>query len=126
MILIGDGPGGLVALAAGAVDPRVTRVAAVGTLASYLSDQPYAGQRLGIMAPGIVRDVGDVAHLAALNAPRRVVIAGGVGGDGKPLGLEQLRDAYRPASLAWETTDPARGLSLLPSPDPAGVLRALK
>ena len=38
------------------------------------------------MAPGIVRDVGDVADLAALIAPRRVVIAGGVGGDGKPLG----------------------------------------
>jgi hypothetical protein len=126
VILIGNGPGGLVALCAGAVDARVTRVAAIGSLASYLSDQPYIGQRLGIMAPGIVRDVGDVAHIAALNAPRRVVIAGGVGGDGKPLGLEQLRDAYRPASTAWESTESVRGLSLLPSPDPAGVLRALK
>ena len=34
---------------------------------------------MGVMAPGILRDVGDVAHLAALAAPRRVVIAGAGG-----------------------------------------------
>lgn len=98
VIVIGDGPAGLVALAAAATDSRITRVAAVGTLASYITDEPYTGQRLGVMAPGIVREVGDVAHLAALAAPRRVVIAGGVGGGGKPLGVDALRAAYRPAS----------------------------
>ena len=59
------------ALSAGAVDPRITHVAAVDTLASYVSDVPYQGQRLGVIAPGILREVGDVAHLAALCAPRR-------------------------------------------------------
>ena len=48
------------------------------SLASYVTDAPYKSQRLGLMAPGILREVGDIAHLAALCLPRRVVIAGGV------------------------------------------------
>jgi cephalosporin-C deacetylase-like acetyl esterase len=126
VVLIGDGPGGLVALAAAAVDPRIARVAAVGTLASYLSDGPYVGQRLGVMAPGIVRDVGDVAHLASLAAPRRVVIAGGVAGDGRPIAAEQLRWSYRAASRAWGLLDAGREFSLLEVKDPAGVVEALR
>ena len=61
----------------------MTRVAAIGTLASYVTDKPYVGQNLGVMAPGILRDVGDVAQIAALIAPRRLIIAGGVSGDGR-------------------------------------------
>src|SRR5262249_41900379 len=74
--LIGLGPGGLVALAAAATDPRISKVAGVESLASFVSDEPYRGQRLGVIVPGILRDVGDIPHLAALVAPRRVVIAG--------------------------------------------------
>jgi dienelactone hydrolase len=94
--LIGQGPAGLVALCAAAVDreQRVAQVAAVGTLASYISDVPYEGQRVGVLAPGIVRDVGDVPQLAALALPRRVVIAGGVSGGGEVLGEEELSRAY--------------------------------
>src|SRR5262249_36143908 len=86
--VIGEGPAGLVALCAAATDTRITKVAAVNTLASYVTEEPYVGQRLGVMAPGMLRDVGDVAHIAALVAPRRVVIAGGVAGNGKPLTAE--------------------------------------
>jgi hypothetical protein len=94
--LVGQGPAGLVALCAAAVDreQRIAQVAAVGTLASYISDVPYEGQRVGVLAPGIVRDVGDVPHLAALALPRRVVIAGGVSGGGDALGEEELSQAY--------------------------------
>ena len=126
VVLIGDGPGGLVALCAAAVDRRVTRVAAVGTLASYLADGPYVGQRLGIMAPGIVREVGDVAHLAALVAPRRVVIAGGVAGDGKPLAADRLRESYRAASRVWALLDAGREFSKFEAIDPVGVVEALR
>ena len=91
VVVIGSGPGGLVALSAGAVDKRITKIAAVGTLASFITEEPYEGQRLGVMAPGILRTVGDVASLAALCAPRRVVAAGGVAGNGKlALTNEQL------------------------------------
>ena len=58
-----------------------------------------------------------------MNAPRRLVIAGGVGGDGTPLGAEPLRVSYRPASLAWEAMDAAKAMTLLESTDPAEVLR---
>lgn len=94
--VIGQGPAGLVALCAAAVDDRqrIAQAAAVGTLASYISDVPYENQRVGIMAPGIVRDVGDVPHLAALALPKRVVIAGGVTGAGATLNAEQLQSAY--------------------------------
>jgi cephalosporin-C deacetylase-like acetyl esterase len=114
--VIGEGPAGLVALCAAAVDDRITKAAAVGTLASFVSDEPYVGQRLGVMAPGILRDVGDVAHIAALAGPKRVVIAGGVEANGKPLTADQLREAYRPAA----------GVTILDDTDPAKVVAALK
>lgn len=102
VVVIGEGAAGLVALAAGATDDRITGVAAVNTLASFISDEPYTGQRLGTLAPGILRDVGDVAHLAALCAGKRVVIAGGVSGSGKPLPPDQLATAYAPATTLFK------------------------
>lgn len=108
--VIGEGPAGLVALCAAATDDRITKAVAIGTLASFVSDEPFVGQRLGTMVPGMLRDVGDVAHLAALAGPKRVVIAGGVGANGKPLPAEKLREAYRPATgvTILDTTDPAK------------------
>jgi cephalosporin-C deacetylase-like acetyl esterase len=97
IVVIGEGPAGLIALCAAATEKRITKVAAIESLASFVSEEPYVGQRLGLMAPGILRDVGDVAHVAALAAPKRVVIVGGVSGGGTKLTLEQLKAAYRPA-----------------------------
>ena len=83
--VVGFGSAGITALAVSAVDPRVTHCVTVDTLASYLTDSPYVGQRLAIMIPRMVPDVGDVAHLASLSQAKRLVIAGGVLGDGKAL-----------------------------------------
>jgi sugar lactone lactonase YvrE/dienelactone hydrolase len=104
LIIIGEGPAGLVALAAGAIasEKTVGAVVAVDTLASFVTDEPYTNQRLGTLAPGILRDVGDVGHLAALCAPRRVVIAGGVSGGGKALKADELAAAYEPAAKAFK------------------------
>ena len=74
--IVGVGPASLVALCTAALDARINRVATIGGLSSYVSDVPYENQRLGIMVPGILRNVGDIPHLAALTAPRRLVIAG--------------------------------------------------
>ena len=126
IIVIGEGPAGLVALCAAATDKRITKAAAVGTLASYVSDVPYEGQRLGIMAPGVLRDVGDVAHIAALAAPKRIVIAGGVMGNGKMLTGEQLRAAYSPASKVWELLKAEKELVIEEKTDAAKVIAALK
>ncbi len=126
VVVIGEGPAGLVALAAAAVDPRITKVAAVRTLASYITEVPYEGQRLGVMAPGIVRHVGDVADLAALVAPRRLVIAGGVAGSGTALSLERLEDTYRRATRIWDLQGARRELTLIENSSPAQVLEALR
>lgn len=123
--VIGEGPAGLVALCAAATDSRIQQVGMVGTLASYVTETPYTNQRLGIMVPGIMRDIGDVAHLAALVAPRPVVIAGGVLGDGKPLDAKGLSAKYAFAEIVWKTHQAADALRILDSRNPADIWNAL-
>ncbi|HVL14827.1 MAG TPA: SMP-30/gluconolactonase/LRE family protein, partial [Gemmata sp.] len=96
--VVGEGPAGLVALCAAATDTRISTVATVNSLTSFATDEPYTAQRLGTLAPGILRDVGDVGHIAALSAGKRVVIAGGVSPTGKALKPDELAAAYKPAA----------------------------
>ena len=111
--VIGVGTAGPVVLAAAAVDKRITRVATVNSLASYISNVPYRGQRLGLMAPGILRDVGDIPQIAALISPRPLTIAGGVTGGGEVLDEAKLKSAYH-----WTT-----GVYGLTAKDPALTIR---
>ena len=92
--VVGVGTAGPVVLCAAAVDTRITRVATVNSLSSYISDVPYRGQRFGVLAPGILRDVGDIEHIASLVAPRPLTIAGGVTGSGVALDDAGLTSAY--------------------------------
>lgn len=92
--LVGTDACGPLVLAAAAIDERIEHVVTINALASYLSDVPYRKQRLGVMIPGILRDTGDLPHLAALIAPRPLLITGGVQGDGSALTAAQLKDAY--------------------------------
>lgn len=91
--LVGIGPAAVVALGASIYTPKVTNTVVVDGLVSHLSDQPYVGQRMGIMAPGIVRDVGDIPQLMALVAPRKLACIGGVKGNGAALTTEQVEQA---------------------------------
>ena len=124
--LVGHGPAGIVALTAAACDSRITNVALVDSLVSYVTDAPYKNQRLGLMAPGMLREVGDVPHLAALCLPRRVVIAGGVFGDGTKLTAEELRRTFAPASQASTLLKSDGALQLLGSNDTNGITKALR
>ena len=92
--IVGIGTAGPVALCAAALDERISHAMTLDSLASYVTDEPYRGQRLGLMVPGILREVGDIAHLAALIAPRQVTISGGVIGGGKALELDPLREQF--------------------------------
>ncbi len=121
LVVIGEGSAGMIALYAAATDPRITKVAAVNSLASYVTDEPYVGQRLGMLAPGILREVGDVAHLAALAEAQRVVIAGGVSGAGKTLSEAELRTAYGPAGDVLK-----KRLTILGDSGAAAVLKSLE
>ncbi len=124
--VVGYGPAGIVALTAAATDSRITHVVAIDSLASYVSDTPYKNQRLGLMAPGMLREVGDVAHLAALCLPRCVVIAGGVLGDGTKLTTDGLKNAYAPAAQVGKLLKAESALQVLEAEDTARIIKALR
>ncbi len=92
--VVGIGPAGILALAAAVLEPRFMQVAALGTLASFISDVPYRNQRMGVLVPGMLRSVGDVAHLAALVEPRKLLIAGSVTSTGETLPQVQLERQF--------------------------------
>ena len=93
--VVGLGQAGVVALCAGGLlDDRITSVAALDTLASYVTDQAYAADtHMALLAPGILR-LGDVPHLAALVAPRRLQIISGVTPAGKKLTGKDFTAAF--------------------------------
>ncbi|WP_439630283.1 SMP-30/gluconolactonase/LRE family protein [Gemmata sp.] len=122
VVVVGEGPAGLVALCAAATDKRITKVAAVNALTNFVTDAPYTNQRLGTLAPGILRDVGDVWHLAALCAPRRVVIAGGVLPDGATATGDQVAKSYVLAHRAFAPTGNEKDFVIT---TPANVLKEL-
>jgi cephalosporin-C deacetylase-like acetyl esterase len=94
LTVVGLGQAGIVALCAVALEERLMTAAAVDMPISYVPEFAYApGTRMGLLAPGILR-VGDIPQLAALAAPRRLVIAGGVSPEGRKRTEKQLREAY--------------------------------
>jgi gluconolactonase len=103
-VLVGEGPAGLVALLASATNDAelVRAVAAVNTLGTLETDAPYTGQRLGVVVPGFLRDLGDVAQLASMANVDRIVIAGAVNPRGEPLAAEQVKREFDlPSWAAW-------------------------
>lgn len=101
------------ALCLAAVDDRVQRVAVWDGLTSYVTEVPYEQQRLASMVPGILPRVGDIAHLAALIAPRKLLVAGGSDGGGQPRDLEQLRRDFAATQLAYRLESASGELHLL-------------
>jgi hypothetical protein len=95
-------------------------------MASFLTQVPYEGQRLGLLAPGIVRDVGDIPQLAALIAPRQLLIAGAVNGAGKPLDAAALREQFAFTQRVYELQKSNAALTLLPSASTEAIVQALK
>jgi len=123
--VVGVGPAGVVALCAAALDSRIQQVVTVGSLASYVSDTPYENQRLGIMAPFIVRDVGDIQHLAALVAPRKLMIVGGVNGAGQDLDEPALKQQYDFTRRVYSLEQANGEFTIVPSVEVADIVRKL-
>ena len=90
-VLIGLGAMSLPAILAAALDPRVAGVACSDCLVSFVARgvKPWSGVPMGLIAPNIL-DVGDVGHLAALVAPRPLVISSGVEPEGGTAGPDRL------------------------------------
>ena len=105
VLIIGRGSSGVVALCVAALDERITRVKTIESLSSFKTNQAYRGLRLGLMAPGILRDVGDIADIAALVAPRPVTINGGTTGNGNPVDRITLSNAFVSTKRAFDLLD---------------------
>jgi dienelactone hydrolase len=92
--VLGLGSGGPIALVAAAQDESLVRVGTTHALASYITEVPYRGQRLGVLSPGLLREVGDLPHLAALISPRRLLIANPIDGGGNEVAEQELESLY--------------------------------
>lgn len=123
--LIGIGPAGVVAICAAALDARISRVVTVGTLGSYISDVPYENQRLGIMAPGILRDAGDIPQLAALVAPKRLLVAGSVNGAGGTLDETSLAKRFEFTQSIYALSSASQNFSWQTSTTVADIVKNL-
>jgi cephalosporin-C deacetylase-like acetyl esterase len=93
--IAGLGPAGIVALcAAGVLEGKISAAAAIGTPVTYFTDQAYGSfMRMGLLAPGILR-LADIPQLAALSAPRRLVITEGRTPQEKLVRLKELQTVY--------------------------------
>src|SRR5262249_35635952 len=103
LVIVGIGQAGVIAVcAAGLLEERAASVAIVDSLSSYVTAQAYAtGTSMGLLAPGILK-VGDIPQIAALSAPRRLVISGGISPQGKRLTEKELKDAYGYTSAMYK------------------------
>ena len=114
VMLVGNSTAGSAALCTAALDERITHAVTINSLASYVTDEPYRNQRLGLMVPGILRDVGDIAHIAALIAPRKVTIVGGITGGGKTIHGDDLLKQFRATQEVFAKHSSAGRLQVQP------------
>jgi hypothetical protein len=73
------------------------------------------------MVPAILRELGDVPHVAAVTQPQRLAIAGGVNGAGKSLTQAELEAAYAPLRSLWQGAGVKSSLSVTANTEPAAL-----
>ena len=93
--LIGRGSMSLPTLLTGGLDPRVAGVSCDGCLVSFVArgTLPWSGVPMGLLAPGML-DVADVGQLAALLAPRPLVVPAAIEPEGGPATIERMWSAF--------------------------------
>ncbi len=113
LAVMGLGQAGLVALCASALmDRGLSGVAVVDMPTSLLVPEAYpAGTRMGLLAPGLLR-AGDIPQLAALTAPRRLAIHGGVDALARKLDAASLAKTYGFTRDIYRRVDAAEALNL--------------
>lgn len=112
--LIGIDQAGPLALMAAALLPeRITAVVAWNSLSTYVTEYPYAdGTRMALLVPGILK-VGDVPHLAALSAPKRLILANGVNPRGQKLGERNFRESMSFVETVYKALKVSERLSVV-------------
>jgi dienelactone hydrolase len=118
MIVAGLGQAGVVALcAAGLLEDRLAAAVVLGAPVTYVTDAAYGPKmRMGLLAPGIL-SVGDIPHLAALIAPRRLVIGDGFSPQDRNLKLTAIQEAYAFTKRIYQLYKAERQLSVTEDPN---------
>jgi dienelactone hydrolase len=108
--VVGFGQAGVVALCSAALDRRIASVALLSTLTTLVTEEAYAsGTHMGLLSPGLLT-VADVPHLAALLAPRPLVLSGGVTPQGERLAEGALQQVFAFARRAYSLEHSERRL----------------
>jgi dienelactone hydrolase len=118
LVVVGVGQAAIVAACATALsdDPLVSVVLA-DPMVTWVTAEPYAtGTPMGLLAPGILK-AGDIPHIAALIAPRRLVIAGGVSPQGIKLNQNELETAFQFTTRVYKACNAADRLTIAAKPD---------
>jgi cephalosporin-C deacetylase-like acetyl esterase len=126
LAVVGIGQAGIVAITASALFPeRIVATAAIDVPASYVTRTAYPdGTRMGLLVPGILR-VGDIPHLAALSAPRKLIVAGGTTGEGKKLDEKRVAGAFSFTRKIYALMKAEKALYLRGEMKPAEVVELL-
>jgi dienelactone hydrolase len=121
LTVIGIGQASVVALCTGAMDDRVHAVAVLDAPATLVTAEAYApGTRMGLLAPNLFT-VGDVPQLAALGAPRRLLIAGAVTPQAKKLPEKDIKEAFKFTREIYDLYKAADKLTLLEESKPEDI-----
>jgi dienelactone hydrolase len=118
VIVAGLGQAGVVALcAAGVLEERLSAAVILGAPVTYITDAAYGPKtRMALLAPGILR-AGDIPHLAALTAPRRLYIGDGFSPQDRPLNLKAIQQAYAFTKQIYQLFKAERRLTVAEDPN---------
>jgi hypothetical protein len=121
----GIGPAGIVALTAAALDHRITRVVTTGSLATFVTDVPYEHQRMGTIVPGILKQFGDIPDLAALVAPRPLLIIDAVTPADQPIELADVLKTFQRTAKQYNALSQPKNLHFSTATNRQAVLSFL-
>jgi dienelactone hydrolase len=122
--LVGVGQASLVALLAG-VRLKDVSIAMLEPMTTFITQQAYpAGTSMGLLVPGLFR-AGDIPQLLALAAPSRVIIAGGLSNQGKPLDQKGLNTAFAFTRRMYGLLKASEALMVREKMEPAEVAKML-
>jgi dienelactone hydrolase len=124
---IGHGMGGLIVLYAAAFDGRIRSVAATGTLVSYssIAESELYTHRFSNFGPGFLRDF-DLPDLAALIAPRTLLLQNPVDALHRVLAPEAVERTFRSAADVYETAGKGDQMRILADATAASIVRRYK
>jgi hypothetical protein len=125
LAVVSIGQAAVVALCAAALDTRIASVGLLDPLTTLITEEAYAaGTHMGLLAPGLLT-AGDVPHLAAMVAPRPLLVLGGRTPQGKSQSVDELKKAFSFTRKVYGLENADKHLAVEGTASPADVARRL-